>query len=199
MCREFYSIGSDNIGKYIRYHGFLWARDNAAQERGEDGELLDYAFTHGDVGVVYLKDISGDPREAVAEAFDVCQQYQTDMSEGQRYLTLNNYYDYGVRGERLHMTDVEQSTPCGDYFFDDADVPHISYISSKTYANEFSDYLDGFAFEYMRRCAEFALGEGSVDSESSEFVEACYELVREHTIPALERLGFAKRPDMTDF
>ena len=77
MCHEFYSVCVDEQGKYIDYHGFVWNRDNADEERDErTGELLDFAYTYGKCENVYFDEIVGDPLEAVSLKFETCQQYQ---------------------------------------------------------------------------------------------------------------------------
>ena len=201
MCREFYSVRKNEKGeKYIEYHGFFWPRDNADEERDpQTGELLDYAFTDGKIDRVYLSDVRGDPFEHVMSKFEACQQYQKDMSEGEHFLSIANFYAEGDCGVRLHMSDVCADTPCGDYFFDNGtDKPRFTYIPSKTYA-AYTDVWDGVSHDFLAGFLAAELPEKQIDFESDEFFECCFELTREFLIPTLERFGFDERPDGTDF
>jgi len=199
MCREFYSVCEDARGKFIDYHGFIWERDNADGERGDSGELLDYAYTYGKVENVYLGDVRGDPFEAVMSKFEVCQQYQEDMSEGEHYKLAHFFYDGKTCGTRLHMTDVDSATPCGEYFFDNGDdTPRWTYVPSKTYAC-YTDVWDDKSDEFLRAFLAAELPQAQIDYEQDVYMECVFELTREFLIPTLERFGFSERPDGTDF
>lgn len=201
MCREFYSIGKDEEGKkYLEYHGFFWSRDNGGEERDpETGELLDYAFTNGKIDWIYLDEMRGDPYAFVMSKFDVCQQYQEDISEGTHYIRSNNFYGTGDNGKRLHMSDVDINAPCGDYFFDsETDKPRFTYVSGKTYA-AYTDAWDDISCRFLKRFLASELPECEIDYDSVEFFESYCELTREFLIPTLERFGYNVRPDGTDF
>ena len=196
MCHEFYSVCVDEQGKYIDYHGFVWNRDNADEERDErTGELLDFAYTYGKCENVYFDEIAGNPLEAVSLKFESCQQYQEDMSEGQKYLTIRNFYGTGECGTRLHISDVGADTPCGDYFYDsENDEPHFKFVDGKTYA-AYTDAWDDMADEFLKGFLKSELPETEIDFESDTYMEYVFELTREFLIPTLERFGLRERWD----
>ena len=110
MFVECYRVVEHNGEKVIDYEGYTWARQLWEDEPDAVNGLW-YAFTFCKECIVPIGERN---YERSCAAFELAQQYQEDMTEGE----LLDFECDVKRGTYLHMDDVTQDTPCGPYWFE---------------------------------------------------------------------------------
>ena len=107
--RNYFSVEEDFGGKYIHYLGYL--DEDSAYPAG-------YRSIEGTFCIAYIEDIprNTNPEKHMYELFDTNKQYVYELDKNDYNEMLQEYYD-GQPGRHLQLKDVNQNTPCGDYWF----------------------------------------------------------------------------------
>jgi hypothetical protein len=112
MDRYFYSVEMDGDRKVVHMSGNIYYND------GDESEfccrIAEWTFLY--ITLEELKDLLRDV-DVFWEYLNERVKYIGNLTEYQAIATCNVYFN-GSSGEKLHISQVNEDTPCGDYWFE---------------------------------------------------------------------------------
>lgn len=112
MDRYFYSVETDRGQKVVHISGNVYFNDN-------DGTETCYRCAEWTWMYMSIKELK-ERLQDTDKFFDyLCQKvaYLDDLTEQQAIDTCNQYFD-GGSGVELYIGEVNEDTPCGNYWFE---------------------------------------------------------------------------------
>lgn len=108
--RDFFSVSTLDGWKWVKYQGFTWSKS--------DGEFPYACTTVDDCYFCISGGNAYSNSERMAMLAGRRRQYQEDMSEREFFRCNSMFYGSRMCGEHLHVDDVDENTPDGDYWFE---------------------------------------------------------------------------------
>ena len=110
MDRYFYSVEMDGDRKVVHMSGNVYYIVNDAEDCYR---LAEWTFLYIDINE--LRELIDE--DVLYEYINEKVDYLTDMTKEDAMWTCISYHD-GTPGTELHINDVNEDTPCGDYWFE---------------------------------------------------------------------------------
>lgn len=112
MDRYFYSVVNGNDGtKIVHLFGNVY---------NNDADETETNFRHAEWSWFYIKPTTITKmldNDCFFDHVNECVAYMADLTEAEAVEVCANYFD-GEPGTNLHIQNVTNETPCGDYWFD---------------------------------------------------------------------------------
>lgn len=107
MDKYFYIIEQGNGGKVIHMQGNIYSNDDGSYKHAE------WTFLYLEISEAkYMLNT-----DTFYEYINERVNYLDDITEEIATARVENYFD-GEPGTELHILDITENTPCGDYWFE---------------------------------------------------------------------------------
>ena len=110
MDRYFYSVEMNDDHKVVHISGNIYYIVNDAED---DYRLAEWTFLY--IGINKLRELIDE--DALYKYINEKVNYLTELTQEDAMWTCKGYHN-GTPGMELHINDVNEDTPCGDYWFE---------------------------------------------------------------------------------